>query len=75
VPPAARSIKLEDPRHAMMMAAPGRRKDAREELRAFIYPGPVAGDVLLWESWLRHEVPMNMDEDDRVSVSFNYKWE
>jgi len=34
-----------------------------------------AGDVLLWESWLRHEVPMNMIEDDRVSVSFNYNWE
>lgn len=75
VPPNARSIKLEDPRHAMMMAAPNRRKDARDELRAFIYPNPETGDVLLWESWLRHEVPMNMDEDDRVSVSFNYSWE
>mgnify|MGYP000019793921 CR=1 FL=1 len=74
VPPGASSIKLEDPRHAMMMAAPVRRKDAREELRSFIYPGPQAGDVLLWESWLRHEVPMNMDEDDRISVSFNYAW-
>jgi hypothetical protein len=75
VPPGAKSIKLEDPRHAMMMAAPARKKDAREELRAFVYPGPEEGDVLLWESWLRHEVPMNMDEDDRVSVSFNYRWE
>jgi hypothetical protein len=28
--------------------------------------------VLLWELADRHEVPMNMDEDDRVSVSFNY---
>ena len=74
VPPGASSIKLEDPRHAMMMAAPVRRKDAREELRSFIYPGPQAGDVLLWERWLRHEVPMNMDEDDRISVSFNYAW-
>jgi len=74
VPPGARSIKLEDPRHAMMMAAPNRKKDGREELRAFVYPGPAEGDVLLWESWLRHEVPMNMDEDDRVSVSFNYRW-
>ncbi len=74
VPPEARSIKLEDPRHAMMMAAPGRKADAREELRAFIYPNPQAGDVLLWESWLRHEVPMNMDEDDRISISFNYSW-
>ncbi|MBY4894675.1 hypothetical protein KUL25_18095 [Rhodobacteraceae bacterium N5(2021)] len=75
VPPGARSIKLEDPRHAMMMAAPTRKVGAREELRAFVYPGPEAGDVLLWESWLRHEVPMNMDEDDRISVSFNYRWE
>jgi uncharacterized protein (TIGR02466 family) len=30
------------------------------------------GDVLLWESWLRHEVPMNMVDEDRISVSFNY---
>ena len=74
VPPAARSIKLEDPRHAMMMTAPPRRVTAREELQPFIYPAPKAGDVLLWESWLRHEVPMNMDEEDRVSISFNYAW-
>ncbi|UWQ96165.1 hypothetical protein K3728_02665 [Rhodobacteraceae bacterium M385] len=75
VPKGAASIKFEDPRHAMMMAAPARRKDAREEMRGFIYPKPDTGDVLLWESWLRHEVPMNMDEEDRVSVSFNYRWE
>jgi len=74
IPKGARSIKFEDPRHAMMMAAPTRRKDAREELRGFVYPEPVTGDILLWESWLRHEVPMNMDEDDRISVSFNYAW-
>jgi uncharacterized protein (TIGR02466 family) len=30
--------------------------------------------VLLWKSWLRHEVPMNMAVDDRISVSFNYEW-
>jgi uncharacterized protein (TIGR02466 family) len=28
----------------------------------------------LWESWLRHEVPMNMSEEERISVSFNYNW-
>jgi uncharacterized protein (TIGR02466 family) len=27
--------------------------------------------VLLWESWLRHEVPVNMAAEDRISVSFN----
>ena len=28
----------------------------------------------LWESWLRHVVPMNMAEEERISVSFNYEW-
>lgn len=74
MPEGASALKLEDPRSAMMMAAPARRKDAREEMRSFIYVAPDVGDVLLWESWLRHEVPMNMSEDDRISVSFNYGW-
>ncbi len=75
MPKGGSAIKFEDPRHAMMMAAPPRRKDARDELKTFVYVAPKVGDVLLWESWLRHEVPMNMAEDDRISVSFNYKWE
>ena len=75
MPEGASALKLEDPRSQMMMAAPARLKDAREEMRQFIYVAPAVGDVLLWESWLRHEVPMNMSEDDRISVSFNYRWE
>lgn len=75
MPRGASAIKFEDPRLPMMMAAPARRAEAREELRNFIYVAPEVGDVLLWESWLRHEVPMNMAEDDRISVSFNYRWE
>ena len=74
MPEDASAIKFEDPRSQMMMAAPARLKDAREEMRQFHYVSPEVGDVLLWESWLRHEVPMNMSEDDRVSVSFNYAW-
>jgi len=75
MPEGASALKLEDPRSQMMMASPTRIKDARDEMRQFIYVQPQVGDVLLWESWLRHEVPMNMAEDDRISVSFNYKWE
>ena len=75
MPEDASALKLEDPRSQMMMAAPTRIKDAREEMRQFIYVKPDVGDVLLWESWLRHEVPMNMSEEDRISVSFNYRWE
>jgi uncharacterized protein (TIGR02466 family) len=74
MPEGASAIKFEDPRSAMMMAAPTRTTDARPELRNFIYVAPEAGEVLLWESWLRHEVPMNMTDDERISVSFNYGW-
>jgi uncharacterized protein (TIGR02466 family) len=75
MPDGASALKLEDPRLARMMASPARKKGARRELQTFTYENPKVGDVLLWESWLRHEVPMNMSEDDRISVSFNYKWE
>ena len=74
MPEGTSALKLEDPRLAMMMLAPLRRKDAPESLQPFVYVKPAVGDVLLWESWLRHEVPMNMAEDDRISVSFNYGW-
>ena len=75
MPDGASALKLEDPRSGRLMAAPPRKQNAREELRTFVYIAPKVGDVLLWESWLRHEVPMNMAEDERISVSFNYKWE
>ena len=74
LPTGTSAIKFEDPRLSMMMAAPPRQKDAPERFRQFVYVQPEVGEVLLWESWLRHEVPMNMAEDDRISVSFNYKW-
>jgi uncharacterized protein (TIGR02466 family) len=74
MPTDTSAIKFEDPRSAMMMAAPVRKKDARDEMRSFFYVAPEVGDVLLWESWLRHEVPVNMAEDERISVSFNYGW-
>ncbi len=75
MPEGASALKLEDPRSGRMMASPVRQKGARRDLQPFIYMKPEVGDVLLWESWLRHEVPMNMSEDERVSVSFNYVWE
>ena len=75
VPQNANTIKFEDPRLSMMMAAPTRKVDARKEMRNFVYVEPQVGDVLLWESWLRHEVPMNMTEENRISISFNYGWE
>jgi len=70
----ASALKLEDPRLPLMMAAPTRRADADEGLRPFVYLQPDAGTVLMWESWLRHEVPANQAKSDRISISFNYGW-
>jgi uncharacterized protein (TIGR02466 family) len=33
-----------------------------------------AGSVVLFESWLRHEVAPNPLDSERVSISFNYGW-
>jgi uncharacterized protein (TIGR02466 family) len=74
VPDGAGALKLEDPRLGLMMAAPPRKKKARPENRQFAYLAPAPGTVLLWESWLRHEVPLNRAESERMSVSFNYAW-
>ncbi|HWA23830.1 MAG TPA: TIGR02466 family protein [Caulobacterales bacterium] len=74
LPEGAGGLKLEDPRLAMMMAAPPRKARAATEQRTFHYVRPRAGDILLWESWLRHETEPNQAKADRLSVSFNYKW-
>ena len=73
VPPGSGALKLEDPRLAMMMAAPPRLPDAPEDLRTFVYADPEPGRVFLWESWLRHEVVPGAGKGDRISVSFNYR--
>ncbi|MBY9065953.1 hypothetical protein K1X12_03535 [Hyphomonas sp. WL0036] len=72
VPEGAGKIKYEDPRLAMMMAAPQLTDDAPEEARRFVYVQPKEGHCLLWESWLRHEVMPSRTEEARISVSFNY---
>lgn len=74
MPEGTSALKLEDPRLPMMMLAPVPLKTAPLDRQRFVYIQPSVGEVLLWESWLRHEVPMNMAEEDRISVSFNYGW-
>ncbi|UZK66076.1 TIGR02466 family protein [Sphingomonas sp. M1-B02] len=74
LPPGSRGLRLEDPRLPMMMAAPPRREDVPEMLRTFVEIVPEPGTVLLWESWLRHEVPAGSGTGKRISVSFNYRW-
>jgi len=72
VPPGSGDIRFEDPRLGLMMAAPQRRTDAREELRTFATVTPRPGLLLLWESWLRHEVLPGTAKAERLSISFNF---
>ena len=72
VPKGSGPIRFEDPRLPMMMAAPVRREDAIEELRSFVSIEPRAGLLLMWESWLRHEVLPGPAKADRLSISFNF---
>jgi uncharacterized protein (TIGR02466 family) len=74
VPKGSPGLKFEDPRLTKMMAAPARRARARPAQRAHIEYPARAGDVILFESWLRHEVPANPVDEERVSISFNYHW-
>jgi uncharacterized protein (TIGR02466 family) len=74
VPEGASTLKFEDPRLAMMMAAPTRKVDAARDLQTFIFLSPAEGEVILWESWLRHEVALNKSTSKRISISFNYAW-
>jgi len=72
VPEGSGAIRFEDPRLPMMMAAPTRRPDAPEPLQPFVSVQPCPGQLLLWESWLRHEVMPGSGRAERLSVSFNF---
>ena len=72
VPKGSGAIRFEDPRLPMMMAAPARSPEAPEELRPFVTVVPRPGLLLLWESWLRHEVLPGTARGDRLSISFNF---
>lgn len=72
VPKGSGAIRFEDPRLPMMMAAPVRRDDAPEELRPFATVEPKSGLILMWESWLRHEVLPGTARAERLSISFNF---
>ena len=73
-PRGCSGLKVEDPRLDRFMAAPPRRSDGRAENQPWVTIPAQAGHVVLFESWLRHEVPPNPAAGERVSISFNYNW-
>lgn len=73
-PRGSPGLKLEDPRLDRLMAAPPRRADAPAALRPWVTVPAQPGKLVLFESWLRHEVPVSTTAGRRVSISFNYNW-
>lgn len=63
---AASPLRVEDPRASRFMSSPSRQMQV--DLK------PKNGDLILFESWLKHEVPPHQNNEDRISVSFNYDW-
>lgn len=74
VPAKASAIKFEDPRLGLFMNAPLLKKNSRRSQLRFVNLQPKAGEIVLFESWLKHEVPTNQSKQPRVSLSFNYGW-
>jgi uncharacterized protein (TIGR02466 family) len=73
-PKGCAGLKFEDPRMSSLMAAPPRVDGVRPENRPYVTYPATAGNVTLFESWLRHEVPSNPVKSERISISFNYDW-
>lgn len=74
VPKGAPGLKFEDPRLDRFMGAPPRRVDADVRNRNWVVMPAAPGGLLLFESWLRHEVVANAAATERISISFNYGW-
>ena len=62
------------PRLERFMAAPPRVSNARRANRPWVSLSARAGQLILFESWLRHEVTPSQVAAERVSISFNYSW-
>lgn len=71
LPEGSSAIRYEDPRLPFMMNSPPLKTDIAPERKRFIYVQPQVGNALFWESWLRHEVPVNFADEPRLSISFN----
>ena len=73
-PKGCPGLKFEDPRLDRFMAAPPKLPAARRENQIHVTYPAEAGNVILFESWLRHEVAANRVAEERISISFNFNW-
>jgi uncharacterized protein (TIGR02466 family) len=73
-PRGSAGLKLEDPRLDRYMASPPLKPKVSTMRQRWVVIPAQAGKLVLFESWLRHEVPPNPAATPRISVSFNYNW-
>ena len=68
------ALVLEDPVASLKAGGPGSGGGTAvsDRLEYSILPKP--GQLVLFESWLRHSVTPYHGKPDRVSISFNYEW-
>jgi uncharacterized protein (TIGR02466 family) len=74
IPSGVPGIKFEDPRLDRFMAAPPRKAACKAQNRQWVTLPAAAGQIVLFESWLRHEVTPNTRRQERISISFNFNW-
>ncbi len=73
-PRGCSGLKFEDPRLDRYMAAPPRKRRARRDNQVWVTVPAEQGNLVMFESWLRHEVAPNQTVAERISISFNYSW-
>lgn len=68
------AIRFEDPRLGFFMGSAPRKKNVRLENQRWVDIQPKTGDLIMFESWLRHEVPSGKSStrSPRISISFNF---
>ena len=67
------NLMLYDPRPGVHHVMPNRKKTVLPpSLWREIHYEPVAGRIIMFPSWLWHEVRPNESNDTRISVSFNF---
>lgn len=72
VPRGASAIRFEDPRYGLFMNRPPLQIKSSDAGNTHFSVSASAGDVVLFESWLRHDVPLQSVKEPRISISFNY---
>ena len=71
-PPQSGALILHDPRPGVHIKMPKRKEgNFSKQLWTQVFFQPQAGQLVIFPSWLWHEVQANSTKDPRISVAFN----